>query len=381
MKRLFILGSTGSVGRKVIEVVRRFPDDFRIVGLTGARNYAQLAKQAVEFNVPTLALHDWFKLYELKKEFPGKKIYQASSGGLTRAVQETDFDLLVNAVVGLAGLLPTMEAITKGVDVALANKEILVATGRIIMDAAAEHQVNIIPIDSEHSAIFHLLRGIPRKEVRQLLITASGGPFLNKEIGNPTIEGVLNHPTWSMGRKISVDCATMINKGFEVIEAHHLFTMPYQYIKVIIHPQSIVHSMVETVDGAIYAQMGPRNMCLPIQNALTFPESKNAPQRLDLTAIGTLTFHAPDFNKFPLLRIACECGRKAGLWPVILNAADEVAVQAFLERKITFKDISQVIEMVLDTQPGRIRPDLQDVLAVDKEVRRQTRKIIESRSP
>jgi len=369
MKKIFILGSTGSIGKNTLEVIRKFPRDFKIVGVAANTSYKLLASQAEKFDAKNVCLSDAKACAQLGKVSSGVKIYEGPKG-LISAINKIDFDLFVNATVGFSGLAPTVEAIKKGADIALANKETLVVAGHIITKLIKKHKVNLVPIDSEHSAIFHLLKDKNIENIKRIILTASGGPFWNKKITNPSIKQVLNHPTWKMGSKITVDSATMMNKGFEVIEAHHLFGLPYDKIDVVIHPESIIHSMIETIDGEIYAQLSQPDMKLPIQSALTFPEIKSSPfKKLDLTKISKLTFYKPDLRKFPLLKLAYNCGKKDGSVLTILNAANEIAVSKFLRGDIEYNDIYRMIASATKSHKSISSPTLKQIINIDKETR------------
>ena len=286
------------------------------------------------------------------------------------ALQEASFDLLVNAVVGSAGLLPTATAIQKGVSIALANKETLVMAGEWITQQAQKHKVDLIPIDSEHSALSMLLRRIPRQNVHRLILTASGGPFFKKSVQNPSIKEVISHPTWSMGAKISVDSATMMNKGLEIIEAHHLFATPYDRIEAIIHPQSCVHAFVETIDTELYAQMGHTDMRIPIQHALTYPkEQPSSLERFRLWDKGGLYFYPVDSSEYPLLDLAIECGKKGGSAPLVLNAANEAAVGLFLGGKISFEMIFSIVHRTISSYNTLPLRDIEEIVSLDQEIK------------
>ena len=343
-KKLSILGSTGSIGRSTLEVVRQFPDRFEVVALGAGSNAALLCQQIVEFSPRLVSVLDTQVAYSLQNLLGEKSgsspdiLYGPE--GYCRVAAYPEADMLVSAMVGAAGLLPTLSAIEAGKNIALANKETLVAAGEIVMGAAAGKNVKILPVDSEHSAIFQALQGNHREALDRVLLTASGGPFFNKsrsELEAVTPEAALRHPNWSMGRKITIDSATLMNKGLEVIEAHWLFGVPVERISVHIHPESIVHSMVEYVDGSVIAQMGIPDMKIPIAYALAYPERLPvASPRLDLFRLQKLSFYPPDEEKFPCLRLAFDACRKGSTMPAVLNAANEIAVHAFLEKTIGF---------------------------------------------
>jgi 1-deoxy-D-xylulose-5-phosphate reductoisomerase len=350
--KILVLGSTGSIGTNVCTCIRRYPRRFELVGLGVHRNIDKLAAQVDEFKPGAVYIGDEEAARRAAALFPpGVRLYTGPRG-LVDIVNESDFDLLVNAIVGAAGFKPTVAALKRRARVALANKESLVIGGEYITGLLARGLGELIPIDSEHSAIYQCLLGEDPKTIESIILTASGGPFRDlppADFPNVTPEQALKHPTWNMGAKITIDAATLINKGFEVIEAHHLFALPYERLRVWIHPQSIVHSMVEFHDGAVIAQMGVPSMELPIQFALSFPQRLPLPgARLDLPRLRTLSFFEPDFDRFPCLRLCIEVGKTGGTAPVVLNAANEVAVQLFLNKKIGFHqkkaDSAEIIE-------------------------------------
>ncbi|NLY51451.1 MAG: 1-deoxy-D-xylulose-5-phosphate reductoisomerase [Firmicutes bacterium] len=370
---MIILGSTGSIGTQALDVVRRMPDRFRVVGLAAGSNVELLAKQIEEFRPKTASLASDQGARRLKeRNFPDLEILTGPNA-MEEMVKREDVDLVLNAVVGAAGILPTLAAIRAGKDVALANKETLVAAGSVVMDAVREHNVRLLPVDSEHSAIFQCLQGVGDRDLHKVILTASGGPFREStkdELERVTVEEALAHPTWNMGGKITIDSATLMNKGLEVIEAHWLFQVPPDRIEVVIHPQSIVHSLVELSDGSVIAQLGVADMRLPIQYALTFPERLSSPvERLSLTEVGRLDFEAPDAERFPCLPLAYEALAAGGTFPTVLNAANEVAVQAFMQGRIGFTDIPRLIEAALEQHQGVMKPDLEDILEADAEGR------------
>lgn len=355
MKRLAILGSTGSIGRQTLEIVRAFPDRLEIVALAGGRNTSLLEEQVAEFR-PRLVFS------ELAVESEGLSLEEIAG--------HPDVDLVVMATSGKAGLGPTLSAIRAGKTVALANKEVLVAAGEIVMAEARHHHVEVLPIDSEHSAIWQCLSGEDRKDIARIMLTASGGPFRSKtpeQLAAVTPEQALDHPTWQMGTKVTIDSATLMNKGMEVIEAHWLFDVPFSRIEVVIHPQSVIHSMVELVDGSVKAQLSLPDMRLPIQYALSYPERWDGPFQsgVDFAHMGALGFEPVDLDRFPCLRLAMEAGKKGGTYPAVLSAADEVAVQLFLERKIGFTGIADLVARTLDRHWGVARPSLEDIISAD----------------
>lgn len=370
MKKVLILGSTGSIGVNALNVIRNFPDRFSVAGLTANSNISVLSEQIKEFNPQFVVIKDKTKAKELS-EIVNKKVEIISSeNALVEAAKKYDYDILIGAIVGFAGLTPTIEAIKRGKRIALANKETLVVAGEIVTRLVAENGAEIIPVDSEHSAIYQCLVGENLNEVDKLILTASGGPFLNKEksfFDNATVNEALNHPNWKMGSKITIDSATMMNKGLEVIEAHWLFGLPVEKIDVVIHPQSIIHSMVQFVDGSIKAQMGLPDMKLPIQYALTFPERlTNNFERTNLPLINNLTFFEPDFDKFECLKLAYTALKTGGTAPCILNAANEVAVDKFLKGFIRFSEIPKLINKALDKIKNHSNPDIETIIECDK---------------
>jgi 1-deoxy-D-xylulose-5-phosphate reductoisomerase len=369
VKRLAILGSTGSIGQQTLDIVRTFPDRFSVLALAAGNNLNLLARQVEEFK-PSVVSHQG------KQSIPSQGIQSIQPEDIARL---DEVDIVVIALSGDAGLKPTLAAIRAGKRIALANKESLVAAGEIIIADAKKYGASIIPVDSEHSAIWQCIAGeISRPE--RLILTASGGPFLHfspSELSRVTPEQALNHPSWKMGRKVTVDSATLMNKGLEIIEAHWLFDTPLEKITVLVHPQSIVHSMVEFVDGAIKAQLGYPDMRLPIQYALLYPERLSNPglPGLDVKNMKELTFEEPDFNTFPCLRLAIEAGRKGGTYPAVLSASDEIAVNLFLTRRIGFDNIARIVEQVLTEHTSISRPRLEEILAAADWAKEKTRQI------
>ena len=370
MKKVLILGSTGSIGVNALNVIRKFSDRFSVAGLTANSNISVLSEQIREFNPQFVVIRDKSKAKKLSEIVNGNVEIISSENALIEAAQKYDYDILIGAIVGFAGLTPTIEAIKRGKRIALANKETLVVAGEIVTRLVAENGAEIIPVDSEHSAIYQCLVGENLNEVEKLILTASGGPFLNKEksfFDNATVNEALNHPNWKMGSKITIDSATMMNKGLEVIEAHWLFGLPVDKIDVVIHPQSIIHSMVQFVDGSIKAQMGLPDMKLPIQYALTFPERlTNNFERTNLPLINNLTFFEPDFNKFECLKLAYSALKTGGTAPCILNAANEVAVDKFLKGFIRFSEIPKLINEALNEIENHSNPDIETIIECDK---------------
>lgn len=380
MKNISLLGSTGSIGKQTLEVVAANPDKLKIRVLAAHTSDRVLEEQIKIFNPDFAVLSDKEAAARLAARYHGKTEILAGDEGLLAAATYEGADTVLASMVGYAGLRPTMAAIKKGKNIALANKETLVAAGSLVMDAVVKHGVNLTPVDSEHSAIFQSLRSGSAKEVKNLIITASGGPFRGKkrvELENVTLAQCLHHPNWSMGRKITVDSSTLANKGLEVIEAHWLFSMPYEHIKVVVHPQSIVHSLVEFCDGSVIAQLGVPDMRLPIQYALSWPERFTISfEELDLVKAATLTFEEPDVEAFPSLKIAVECGRAGGTLPCAFNAANEEAVYAFLAGKIKYLDIPFITATVTEQHKNISHPSIEDIETTDSVARVAARNII-----
>jgi 1-deoxy-D-xylulose-5-phosphate reductoisomerase len=353
MKRLLILGSTGSIGTQALDVVARAGDEFELVGLSAGRDHDALVAQARAHGVRRVALSDPDAAARGAEAWTDGEVL-AGPEGLVRLVAGSGADLVLNAIVGSAGLGPTIVALTEGIDVALANKESLVVGGELVTALAEATGAQLIPVDSEHSALHQLIAGERPGTVERLVITASGGPFRGRgDLSSVTVEEALKHPTWSMGGKITIDSATLMNKGLEVIEAHHLFGTPYDRIDVVVHPQSIVHAVVSLCDGASLAHMGHPDMRVPIAYALHHPERVDVPvPALDLAQVGALTFEPPDVEAFPALRLAREAAVAGGTAPCVLNAANEVAVHAFLAGRLTFMGIPAVIEQTLERIPA-----------------------------
>ena len=389
MKRITILGSTGSIGQSTLDVISRNSSDYRAVALVAGRNIGLLEDQITIFKPEVVAVADEMMAEKLATRVNGTKILFGPDG-INQAAAHESSDLVISAIVGAAGLLPTLTAIRAGKDVGLANKEALVMAGSIVMAEAKRNGIRIIPVDSEHSAVYQCLEGRKKEELRRIVLTASGGPFVNKakdELDDITAEDALKHPNWSMGRKISIDSATLMNKGLEVIEACWLFDLSPDYVDVLIHPQSIVHSMVEFRDRTFLAQMSMPDMRAPIAYALSYPDRLEVPLKgLELDRIGQLTFKKPDYESFPCLTYAYEAIRQKGTVPAVLNAANEVAVHAFLDRNIGFNDIPAIIRKTVrehasksEEVNGRLfippcggdgtanrQPSLDDVIAADR---------------
>lgn len=370
MKKISILGSTGSIGTQTLDVVRA-NGDIEVVAIAANKSVKLLEKQAREFNPKLISVGDEAAAKDLKARISDLPIKIVSGmDGLIEAATIAEADVIVTAVVGMMGILPTIEAIKAKKDIALANKETLVTAGHIIIPLAKEYGINIYPVDSEHSAIFQSLNGEPHNAIEKILLTASGGPFRNhtlEQMKSVRLEDALKHPNWSMGRKITIDSATMVNKGLEVMEAQWLFNVPATKVQVVVQPQSVIHSMVQFVDGGIIAQLGTPDMKLPIQYALYYPERKymDTP-RLDFFELGQITFQKPDFNKFKGLKLAYDAAARGGNIPTALNAANELAVELFLNRKIQFLDIPEVIEMAMDEAEFIENPNVQQILDTEK---------------
>ena len=371
MKKIAILGSTGSIGAQTLDVVREHSDELQVVALAAGSNKERLKEQIKEFHPKLVSLSDEKKAQELKEELAGEQVeVVCGMEGLIEVAGADSADVVVTAVVGMMGILPTMEAIKKGKDIALANKETLVTAGHLIIPMAKEYGVSILPVDSEHSAIFQSLQGEPKAALDKILLTASGGPFRGKSaefLETVTLEDALNHPNWSMGPKITIDSSTMVNKGLEVMEAKWLFGVDYSQIEVVIQPQSIIHSMVQYVDGAIIAQLGTPDMRVPIEYALFYPERKSlSGDRLDFSKLSQITFEKPDYKVFRGLSLAIEAGKTGGTMPTVFNAANERAVAKFLKGEIKYTDIVRSIEKCMDAHKVSAHPDLEEILATEQ---------------
>lgn len=375
MKRITILGSTGSIGTQTLDVVRKNKDKFEVVAISANSSVDLLLEQILEFNPKYVAVYNEESANKLKNMIPNNIDIEVLSSmeGLVKICQLKEVDIVLTAVVGMIGLVPTMAAIKAKKTIALANKETLVTAGEIVMEEAKKNNVDILPVDSEHSAIFQCLSGERKKDVEKIILTASGGPFRGKskeELINVTKNQALKHPNWDMGRKISIDSSTLMNKGLEVIEAKWLFDVDVEDIDIVVHPQSIIHSMVSFKDSSVMAQLGCPDMRLPIEYALTYPgRSETDFERLDLAKIATLTFEKPDMETFPCLQLAFKVLKLGGTYPTVLNAANEVLVNEFLDDKIGFYDIPYYIERSLEQHNNRSNPTLEDILEVDKETR------------
>jgi 1-deoxy-D-xylulose-5-phosphate reductoisomerase len=381
MKKLSILGSTGSIGTQTLDIVKNNPHEFKVVGLTANKNIELLKNQINEFKPESVAVMDNEKA-DLLKEDVDINVYSGIDGIIKiAALDETD--TIVNSLVGSIGVKPTVEAIRNKKNIALANKETLVTAGSIVMEEVKKNDVNLMPIDSEHSAIFQCLNGENIDDINKIIITASGGPFKDytkQQLENVSVNDALNHPTWNMGNKITIDSATLMNKGFEVIEAHWLYGIGYKDIEVVTHPQSIIHSLVEFKDNSTVAQLSLPDMKMPIQYALSYPKRFELNvKKLNLTEVKNLSFEKPNFELFPCLKYAYDAGNIGGTMPAVLNAVNEVAVYAFLDNKIKFLDIPRLIKTMMEKHNVIKNPVLNKILEIDKQIKEETQKIIESK--
>ncbi|AUS99156.1 1-deoxy-D-xylulose-5-phosphate reductoisomerase [Nostoc sp. CENA543] len=380
MKAITLVGSTGSIGTQTLDIVTQHPDQFRIVGLAAGSNVEMLAAQIRQFRPQIAAISAAEKLPALKaalQDLDPQPILLGGEAGVIEVARYGDAETVVTGIVGCAGLLPTIAAIEAGKDIALANKETLIAGGPVVLPLVEKHGVKLLPADSEHSAIFQCLQGVPKGGLRRILLTASGGAFRDwpvEKLAEVTVADALKHPNWSMGRKITVDSATLMNKGLEVIEAHFLFGLDYKDIEIVIHPQSIIHSLIELQDTSVLAQLGWPDMRLPLLYAMSWPERIYTDwERLDLVKAGNLTFREPDHQKYPCMQLAYAAGKAGGSMPAVLNAANEQAVALFLEEKIKFLDIPRCIEWVCDRHQhdNCANPSLDDILAADQWARQE----------
>lgn len=378
MKKITIIGSTGSIGTQALEVLEKLNGKFEINALSAGKNISLLLKQIEKYRPQKVCVETKEGAEEVKSKFQNIDVTYGDSG-LTELCSDKSNDIILVSVSGKIGLIPTLTAIKNKINIALANKETLVMAGDIVMKEAEKNQVKILPVDSEHSAIHQCLNN--GAGLKRLIITASGGPFLHENIEvmkKATVEQALAHPRWNMGRKITIDSSTLMNKGLEVIEAHHLFNMAYDDIKTVIHPQSVVHSAIEYKDGSVIAQLGVPSMHIPIQYAICYPERIEGikTNSFDFATIAKLTFEEPDFDKFPLLKLATECGKAEGTHTVCLNAADEEAVYAFLDGKIDMGSISEVIKEMVENHTSIKNPNIEEIFEIDKQVRNQTKELI-----
>jgi 1-deoxy-D-xylulose-5-phosphate reductoisomerase len=380
-KRVVILGATGSIGESALKVARDIPDRMEIVGLAANSNAEKLAAAANETRAQSVCLVDETKLDILARELEYKPRILGGEEGLLEIARLTNSEMVLVAIVGTGGLRPALAAIDAGKDLAVASKEILVMAGEIVMREARENGVNVLPVDSEHNAIFQCLEGKSSSDVRRIILTASGGPFREtprKDFDSITPEQALKHPTWNMGPKITIDSATLFNKGLEMIEAHWLFGVEMQHVEVVIHPQSIVHSMVEFADGSTLAQLSYSNMCFPIQYAVTWPDRvPNTLPPLDFSKLSSLEFFTPRYEDFPALNLARRAGETGGTLPAVMNAANEVAVAGFLDRQVRFPDIWQIVGEVLSRHRSVAHPDLDAILQADQWARKEARGMLD----
>jgi 1-deoxy-D-xylulose-5-phosphate reductoisomerase len=380
MKRVLILGSTGSIGTQALEVIGR-SDELQVAGLAAGSAWETVLQQAREHGVPTVALAEAEAAERARGAWSGRVL--DGEEGIRELIAGSGADLVLNAIVGAAGLGSTIVALSEGIDVALANKESLVLGGELVMALAEATGARLLPVDSEHSALFQLIGAEAPGTVERLVLTASGGPFRGRDdLSDVSVADALAHPTWRMGGRITIDSATLMNKGFEAIEAHHLFAVPYERIEVVVHPQSLVHSLIHLNDGSSLAHLGYPDMRVPISYALHYPERADVDvPRLDLAAAGSLTFEEPDLETFACLRLALEAGRAGGTAPTVLNAADEIAVAAFLEERIPFTAIPAVIERVLEEMPARPVGHFDDLFAADAEARERSQEQVRELTP
>lgn len=380
MKKVLVLGSTGSIGTQALEVIGR-SDELQAVGLAAGSGWETVVEQAREHGAPTIALADEAAAERARGRWSGQVL--SGEEGIRELIASSGADLVLNSIVGAAGLGSTIVALSEGIDVALANKESLVLGGELVMALAEATGARLLPVDSEHSALFQLIGAEAPGTVERLALTASGGPFRGRDdLSDVSVADALAHPTWRMGGRITIDSATLMNKGFEAIEAHHLFAVPYERIEVVVHPQSLVHSLIHLVDGSSLAHLGYPDMRVPISYALHYPERADVDvPRLDLAAAGALTFEQPDLETFACLRLALEAGRAGGTAPTVLNAADEVAVAAFLAERIPFTAIPAVIERVLEEMPVQAVSHFDDLFAADAEARERSQEQVRELAP
>lgn len=373
MKRITLLGSTGSIGTQTLDIVAEYPEKFQVVGMTAGGNIELFAQQIRKFQPEIVAIAKESKLSELKEAIADlaiKPIMLAGAEGVETVAAYGDSEAVVTGIVGCAGLLPTIAAIKAGKNIALANKETLIAGGEVVVPLVKKHGVKLLPADSEHSAIFQCLQGVPEGGLRRIILTASGGAFRDRpteELASVTVADALKHPNWAMGKKITIDSATLMNKGLEVIEAHYLFGVDYNKIEIVIHPQSIIHSLIELEDTSVLAQLGIPDMRLPLLYSLSYPDRIPTQwERLDLVKCGTLTFRAPDHQKYPCMELAYAAGRAGGTMPAVLNAANEQVVELFLQERVRYVQIADLIKHVCDRHNLISKPELEDILEADK---------------
>ena len=384
-KRILLLGASGSIGTQTIDIIEQHPEQYELVSFGVGKNIDYARKLLTKYPVSLISVERKEDSEELQKEFPHTRVTYGNEG-LVELVTSVDYDLLVNALVGFVGLEPTLKALETNHNVALANKETLVVGGELVNKAALENGCVITPIDSEHSAIAQCLAGNPYKQIKKLIITASGGSFRKKtreELKDVTVEEALSHPNWTMGAKITIDSATMMNKGFEVMEAHYLFDVPYEQIEVLMHDESIIHSMVEYKDGAVMAELGTPDMRIPIQYAISDPENLrselNLGESLDLAKVATMHFHAPDYNRFPLLKLAYDIGKNPGTNQAVLNASNEVANAAFRNHRIPFLMIEEVVFKTVEAFENKPVTSLKELIEVDQKARKYAEDYIRSK--
>lgn len=375
-KRILLLGASGSIGTQTIDIIEQHPEQYELVSFGVGKNIDYARKLLTKYPVSLISVERKEDSEELQKEFPHTRVTYGNEG-LVELVTSVDYDLLVNALVGFVGLEPTLKALETKHNVALANKETLVVGGELVNKTALENGCVITPIDSEHSAIAQCLAGNPYKQIKKLIITASGGSFRKKtreELKDVTVEEALSHPNWTMGAKITIDSATMMNKGFEVMEAHYLFDIPYEQIDVLMHDESIIHSMVEYKDGAVMAELGTPDMRIPIQYAISDPENLrselNLGESLDLAKVATMHFHAPDYNRFPLLKLAYDIGKNPGTNQAVLNASNEVANAAFRNHRISFLMIEEVVFKTVEAFENKPVTSLKELIEIDQKARK-----------
>jgi 1-deoxy-D-xylulose-5-phosphate reductoisomerase len=383
VKKIAILGCTGSIGKSTLDLIERSPEQFQVTALTAAVNVSALADAARRTNAGLAAIADKARLHELEDALQGSGCRAAAGPEALVEAAAGDADLVMAAIVGCAGLSPTMAAVEAGKTVALANKEALVTAGDLMTDAAKRSGAHLLPVDSEHNAIFQSLAGSRIDQVSRIILTASGGPFRTASVEamrNATPAEAVAHPNWTMGAKISVDSATLMNKGLELIEAHYLFGLPSERIDILVHPQSVIHSLVEFIDGSVLAQLGSPDMRIPIAYTLAWPDRMPTPaQRLDLAAIARLDFSEPDLERFPALRLSREALEEGGSAPAVLNAANEVAVATFLDGRIPFSDISKLVESALHENDSPAPQSIEDVFEIDRKVRSEVMSMIQER--
>ena len=380
VKKISLLGATGSIGIQTLDIIKEHPDKFQLVAFSAGKNIKATKQIMRDFSVPLVSVLSEEDAIQLGKEFPRTELVFGDQG-LVQVAAHAGADVLVNAVLGSVGLRPTLEAIKKGITIAIANKETLVTAGHLVMNAAKEYNVPILPVDSEHSALFQAMNGERRSEIAKIIITASGGSFRDltrEELKNVTVKDALNHPNWSMGSKITIDSATMMNKGLEVIEARVLFDIPYDDIEVLLHRESIIHSLVEFQDTSVIAQLGTPDMRVPIQYALSYPERLTRPTapRLNLAQIGKLHFEEMDYTRYHALKLAIDAGRAGGTMTTVLNAANEAAVSLFLQEKVGFLTIDELIERAMDEHTKLSNPDLETILHVDAITRKSVENMV-----